>query len=258
MKEYKTLKVEKKDKICVLTMNRPDKLNALSFELINELHHFFTAIADDSETGVIILRGEGRAFCVGADLAEATTSSSDKNSVEQMGPVQQHYEKVMKVLGKIILLMRECPQPIIGAVHSYAIGGGFNIALACDVRIAAESLQMGTGAVRIGLSGAEMGNSYFLPKIIGFSRAAEYLYTGRIIDAATACRIGLVSRLVPVDKLENEAFTLAQEMLQGSPFELRMMKETHNLNANAPDLKCGLELEKRQQSLMASYKNRQI
>jgi enoyl-CoA hydratase/carnithine racemase len=120
-----------------------------------------------------------------------------------MGPIQFHYEKTMKVLGEIVLRMRRCSQPIIGAIQGPAIGGGFNLSLACDVRIAGESLRMSTGSILIGLGGCEMGNSYFLPRLIGFSRAAEYFYTGRVIDAARADKLGVVSRVVPDDELES-------------------------------------------------------
>jgi enoyl-CoA hydratase/carnithine racemase len=257
MEEYQTIKVEKKADLCFLTLNRPDKLNALSMEMIYELHHFFSTVTDDYRLRVIIFRGAGRAFCAGADLAGVKNSTFEglEELGNQMGPVQFHYERVQKVLGEIILMMRRCPQPIIGAVHGHAVGGGFSLALGCDVRIAAESVRMNAGYVRIGLSGCDMGSSYFLPRIIGFSRAAEYLYTGRVIDAAAADRFGLVSRIVPDAQLETAALALADEMLQNSPFGLRITKEAYNLNVDAPNLESAINIENRNQSLLSHTKD---
>lgn len=257
MEKYKTLLVEKKDSICILTLNRPDKMNALSMQMIDDLFHFFASMADDHESRIIIFRGAGRAFCSGADLDEVKASAfhGHADKTNKLGPVQFHYEKVMKMLGGIILNMRRCPQPIIGAIHGPAVGGGFNFALACDVRIAAQSLRMSAGYILIGLTGCEMGSSYFLSRIIGFSRAAEYLYTGRMINAAEADRIGLVSRVVPDDELENAALNLAKEMLRSAPFALRITKEAYNLNVDAPSLESAINLESRQQSLMTHTKD---
>jgi len=252
--EFKTLEIERRGALAIVSMNRPNKLNALSLELINDLHSCFSRMCCNYKTRVIILRGAGRAFCAGADLQKLNDGSFAGEAVEatdEMGIVQFHYHKVQSVLSEIILNMRRCPQPIIGAVRGHAIGGGFSLALACDVRIAAESARMNAGYIRIGLSGCDMGSSYFLPRIIGFSRAAEYLYTGRGIDAATADRFGLVSRVVPDDKLEAAAVELADEMLQNSPFGLRMTKEAYNLNVDAPSLESAVNIENRNQSLLS-------
>jgi enoyl-CoA hydratase/carnithine racemase len=252
--EYKTLEVERRGALAIVSMNRPDKLNALSMQLINDLHSCFAAMCTEYKSRVIILRGAGRAFCAGADLQqlnEGSFAGGAELPADEMGMVQFHYHKVQSVLSEIILNMRRCPQPIIGAVRGHAVGGGFSLALACDVRIAAESARMNAGYIRIGLSGCDMGSSYFLPRIIGFSRAAEYLYTGRVIDASTADRFGLVSQVVPDDKLESAAVDLAEEMLQNSPFGLRMTKEAYNLNVDAPSLESAVNIENRNQSLLS-------
>jgi len=249
---FKTLDVEQRGAICILTMNRANKLNALSLGLINDLRNFFSGICNEYRTRVIIFRGAGRAFCAGTDLGVVTESHIQEPGEARydMGPVQFQYNRVQGVLSEIILSMRRCPQPIIGAIHGHAIGGGFSLALACDVRIAGESARMNAGYIRIGLSGCDMGSSYFLPRLIGFSRAAEYLYTGRVIDAASADRFGLVSKVVPDDKLEATALELAEEMLQNSPFGLRMTKEAYNLNVDAPSLESALNIENRNQALL--------
>jgi enoyl-CoA hydratase/carnithine racemase len=249
--EFKALALEQRGAIGILSMNRPHKLNALSMDLINDLHSFFSQMCTDFSTRVLILRGSGRSFCSGADLEQMTQAFSNEAGVT-MGPIQFHYHRVQQVLGEIILKMRHCPQPIIGAIRGHAVGGGFSLALACDVRVAAPSARMNAGYIRIGLSGCDMGSSYFLPRLIGFSRGAEYLYTGRVIDAAMAERLGLVSRIVPDEELENAALEIAGEMLQNSPFGLRMTKEAYNLNVDAPSLESAINIENRNQSLLAS------
>jgi enoyl-CoA hydratase/carnithine racemase len=250
-REYKTLSIEQKGPVCILTMNRPERLNALSLELIYDLHDFFDHKSADYATRVVIMRGAGRAFCSGADLAQLTDGFSGGPSAQDMGPVQFQYHAVQQVLGEIIIRMRRCPQPVIGAIRGHAVGGGFSLALACDVRIITPTARMNAGYIRIGLSGCDMGSSYFLPRIIGFSRAAEYLYTGRVIDAAVAERLGLVSRVVPEEELEKAAMELAQEMLLTSPFGLRMTKEAYNLNVDAPSLESAINIENRNQSLLS-------
>lgn len=250
--DYTTLAIERKGAIAIVTMNRPNKMNALNSQLIQDLYDCFTAMYSDFKTRVIILTGAGRAFCSGADLEQLTTVSfTDEVNKYDMGPVQYHYHKAQSVLSEIIIKMRRCPQPIIGAVNGHAVGGGFSLALACDVRIAAESARMNAGYIKIGLSGCDMGSSYFLPRVIGFSRAAEYLYTGRVIDAATADRFGMVSKVVPNDKLMEAALELADEMLLTSPFGLRMTKEAYNLNVDAPSLESAINIENRNQSLLS-------
>jgi enoyl-CoA hydratase/carnithine racemase len=250
--EFKTLEIERRGALAIVSMNRPAKLNALSGQLIADLHNCFSGMCHDFKTRVIILRGAGRAFCAGADLEQLTTGSfTDAGSQYDMGPVQYHYHMAQSVLSEIVVMMRRCPQPIIGAVNGHAVGGGFSLALACDVRIVSESARMNAGYIRIGLSGCDMGSSYFLPRIIGFSRAAEYLYTGRVIDAATADRIGLVSRVVAEDKLMDAAVELAEEMLLTAPFGLRMTKEAYNLNVDAPSLESAINIENRNQSLLS-------
>ncbi len=248
--EFKTLTLEQRGAIGILSMNRPHKLNALSMDLINDLHSFFSRMWTDLGIRVVILRGSGRAFCSGADLEQMTQASSHETGVA-IGPVQFHYHRVQQVLGEIILKMRHCPQPIIGAIRGHAVGGGFSLALACDVRVAAPSARMNAGYIRIGLSGCDMGSSYFLPRLIGFSRGAEYLYTGRVIDAVMAERLGLVSRVVPDDQLENTVLEIAEEMLQNSPFGLRMTKEAYNLNVDAPSLESAINIENRNQALLS-------
>jgi len=240
---YKTILFEKQDNIGICTLNRPERLNAMSLEFVEELRDCFAKLSNDLETRVVILRGAGRAFCAGLDLKEPLKATSESN----LGEVQYHYHKVQQAFADSVTKMRHAPQPIIGAIRGPAAGGGFSLALACDVRIAGESTRFNAAFIRIGLSGGDLGSSYFLPRLIGLSRAAEYLFTGRFLDAATAERIGLVSQVVADEKVDLVALQLAKEMLQNSPFGLRMTKEVLNFNIDAPSLESALHLENRTQ-----------
>lgn len=245
---YKTIEFEQRGAIGLLTLNRPERLNALSLELINELRHFFVSLKDDFQTRVVIIQGKGRAFCAGLDLGEWNAKFSTEH---ELGDVQYIYHEIQQPIADIMVRMRHAPQPLIAAVRGYSAGAGFSIALATDVRIAGESARFNAAYIRIGLSGCDCGSSYFLPRLIGLSRAAEYLLTGRFMDAPTAERFGLVSRVVPDDQVEAAALELAEEMLATSPFGLRMTKETLNQSVDAPSLESAVELENRTQILCA-------
>lgn len=241
---YQNLEFESCDGIGVLTLNRPERLNALSLPLVEELGQFFAGVRDDRDTRVIIIRGAGRAFCAGADLKETPGRVREEDFTR---PHARY--RWQQMFSNIVVQMREVPQPLIAAIRGPAVGGGFSISLACDIRIAGESARFGAAFVRIGLSAGDMGASYFLPRLVGLSRAAEILYTGRFIDAATAERIGLVSRVIPDDKVDEEALELAREMLRNSPFGLRMSKELLNQNIDAPSLASAIHLENCTQTL---------
>lgn len=245
--EYKTIKFERQDSIGVLTFNRPDKLNALSLEFAKELIKLFSGLQDDLETRVVVLRSEGRAFCAGIDLNDMAKHMESQGG-GTLGKMQYGH-KFGRTYQDIVLSMRQAPQPIIAAIRGPAVGAGFSICMACDVRIASESARFNAAFIRIGLSGGDMGSSYFLPRLVGLSRAAELLYTGRFIDAATAERIGFVSRVVPDDQIDTAAMELAKEMVQNSPFGLRMTKELLNFNIDSQSLESAVQLENRTQSL---------
>lgn len=245
--EYKNLKFERQDSIGILTFNRPDKLNAISLELAQELVTFFTGLQDDLQTRVVVLRSEGRVFCAGIDLNDMAKHMESLGD-GKLGKMQYGH-KFGRKYQDIVLSMRQSPQPLIAAIRGPAVGAGFSICMACDVRIATESTRFNAAFIRVGLSGGDMGSSYFLPRLIGLSRAAELLYTGRFVDAATAERIGFVSRVVPDEQVDNAAMELAKEMVQNSPFGLRMTKELLNLNIDATSLESAVQLENRTQSL---------
>ena len=241
---YETLKVEREGALVWLTLDRPDRLNAMSQGLIRDLTDFFGTVALDREARVIVLRGAGRAFCAGFDMKEETGAPEGG-----LGSTVSNGLRVQRRFSEVTLRMLRVPQPIIAALHGSACGGGLALALAADVRIAAESLRMNAAFVRIGLTGCDMGVSYFLPRIVGASLAAELLLTGNFIDATRAERIGLVSRVVPDAELESAARTLAGDMLRNSPLGVRLTKECLNMNLDAGSLEQAINMEDRNQIL---------
>lgn len=240
---YETLTVERHGGLVELTLNRPERLNALSRALVRELGDFLAEIAVDREARVVILRGAGRAFCAGLDLKETAESGAGLEGSVAAGMSGQ------RDFSRVVVGMRRAPQPIIAAVHGAASGGGFSLALAADVRIAAESARMNAAYIRIGLTGCDMGSSYLLPRMVGASVAAELLMTGNFIDAARAEKLGLVSKVVPDAELHAAACSLASDMLRTAPLGLRLTKECLNANLDAAGLEQALALEDRNQIL---------
>ena len=244
--EYKTLQFECRDHIGWLTLNRPQRLNALSIEMVQELRHFFGSLDEHLDARVVVMRGAGRAFCAGFDVKELAESTG-KGAQDGKGPpgLATHGHILQRSVSEIVIQMRRAPQPLIGAIRGPAAGGGFSLTMACDIRLAGQSARFNANNIRIGYSGGDLGSTYFLPRLIGLSRAAEYLYTGRMMDAATAERIGFVSRVVADEQLDQTAEELAREMLNATPFALRLTKELLNINIDASSLAAATELEGR-------------
>ncbi|MGB9464559.1 MAG: enoyl-CoA hydratase-related protein [Candidatus Acidiferrum sp.] len=206
----------KHDGIAILVMNRPDKLNALNGELSTALNEALSRIAEDNSIHVVVLTGAGRAFCAGGDLG-AIGRGRERNETAELGPI-------LRSGMQAVLKMRLMPQPVIAAVNGAAAGAGMNIALAADIRIAAETATFGENFSRVGLF-PDYGGTYFLPQLVGPSVAAEMFYTGEMMDAQTALRLGIVSRVVPAAQLEAEVEALAQKISQGPPLAIRAVKK---------------------------------
>jgi enoyl-CoA hydratase/carnithine racemase len=237
-----TLLIETRDQIEILSLNRPE-LNLLDPTMIAELTSYFTALHQRLDIRVVIMRGQGRAFCAGADLgSDAFAAQGDGRAQRQM--------RQQKLYSNVVRLMRNCPQPIIGLLHGAACGGGFSLALATDVRYAAPDAKMNAAYIRVGVGGCDMGSGYLLSRLVGLSTASEILLSGRFIDADRAKSIGLVSDIIPLENLLDAGLSLADDMLKASPMGLRMTKETLNLAIDAPNLDAGLMLEDRQQVLL--------
>ncbi|MGK2914394.1 MAG: enoyl-CoA hydratase/isomerase family protein [Porticoccaceae bacterium] len=234
---YQTLAIDHRDGVDWVTLNRPDQLNALNRQMTDELLDYFGGLYFDHSVRVVVLRGAGRHFCAGLDLNEA----GDFATTIPAGARGQ------RRVAEIILRMRRCPQPIITLIHGAATGAGLAFLLASDVRYAAEGAKMNVAMSKIGLTGCDVGISYFLPRAVGASNAAEMMMGGRFIDAQKALRIGLVSDVVAKDALEATGKQMADEMIAMSPLGLRLTKEGLNMSQDAGSLEAVIALEDRGQ-----------
>lgn len=237
------LTVERRGAVDWVTLNRPDRLNALDDELTSGLREYFERLYRNHECRIVVLRGAGRAFCAGLDLASDQTRRVIEDGI---GPAMQ----VQHDIRDIMVAMRRCPQPIISLLHGAAAGGGFVLALASDIRIAADTARMNAAFIRIGLGGGDVGASYLLPRLIGAGPAHELLLTGRDIDAARALSLGLVSEVVGEEGLEAAATPYVDAMLATAPLALGMTKQVLGVNLDAPGLEAALALEDRNQILL--------
>jgi enoyl-CoA hydratase len=233
--------------VALLTLDRPDRLNAMSYELVADLHATLDEVAADESVRVVVLTGAGRGFCAGLDLKDgaAVPGTQHLGRPQQGMATQQH-------IARLVPKLRGLPQPVIAAVNGPAAGGGFALALASDVRLAAQSARFNVAFVRIGLSGCDIGVSWLLPRLIGASAAFELLLTGRIIDAETAARIGLVSRVVPDGQVVDAALEVAAEIGANSPMGVRMTKEVMWSQLEIGSMQAGIDLENRTQ-VMTSF-----
>jgi enoyl-CoA hydratase len=255
MKEYKTLKIDEREEgISIITLNRPERLNAINFEMIEEFLDYLNLLENNYDINVVILIGEGRAFSAGLDLKDMSTLSS--NELYKEDPRFRYLKTkdsfkvgfmLQRRITQIMIKLRKIPQPVIAAVKGPAYGGGLALSLAADIRIAGESSVFCNAFIKIGVSGADCGTTYWLPRVIGFSDAAEIIYTGKDVDAKEAERIRLVSKVVPDNKILEEAMKIAKNMLGKSVLGLRLTKQALNINIDAPSLESAIELENQTQ-----------
>lgn len=229
------------DGIVVVTLNRPERLNALDQDHVTELLDVLDAHSAYGSARVVVLTGAGRAFCAGLDLKDGGTvpGADDLGEVQWAMLFQRRFSDV-------ILRLRRMAPVVIGALHGATVGAGFAMALASDVRVAAPDTRFAVANVRIGLSGCDVGTSYHLPRLVGMNAAAELMLTGRTIDAAEAERLGIC-------RVADDAFTaaldLAREIRANSPFGVWMTKEVMWANADAPSLESAIDREDRTQVL---------
>lgn len=238
---YETLQIRKDGAVDWVTLNRPDSLNALNRQMVDDLLDYTQSLYWDKAVRVVVLQGAGRGFCAGLDLKERDNSPRSPTN----GLTSQ------RRISEIVMRMRRCPQPFISLVHGAACGGGFALALASDIRIAGQSARMNAAFIRIGLSACDIGVSYFLPRLVGVSVASELMLTGRFINAERALRVGLVSDVVADDKLAEAAQVYLKDMLTTSPLGLRMTKECLNMSVDAGSLEAAIAMEDRNQILCA-------
>lgn len=230
------------DGVRLITLNRPDRLNAMNEELIDGLHAALDEAAADRDCRVVVLTGAGRGFCAGLDLFGYSEAHPDRNARSpqvRMGTQQ--------AIASLIPKLRGLKQPTIAAVNGPAAGGGFALALGCDLRVVAATAKFNVAFVRIGLSGCDIGVSWLLPRLIGASRAFELLLTGRFVDAEEAARIGLAGRVVDEGQAVDAALELAGTITANSPMGVWMTKEVMWSQLEVGSLQAGIDLENRTQ-----------
>jgi enoyl-CoA hydratase len=219
---YQNLLIDKRDGVAIVTINRPDKLNALNDKVMEELDSAFAALGSDPAVRGVVLTGAGeKAFVAGADIAELATQSPVEG--------QQRSSRGQRILDRI----ENLGKPVVAAVNGFALGGGCELAMACHVRVASENAKLGTPEVTLGIM-CGYGGTQRLPRLVGKGRALEMLLTGEKVDAPEALRIGLVNRVVAKDKLLGEAEALLRRMLANGPLSLRFTMEAVNAGLEMP------------------------
>jgi enoyl-CoA hydratase len=245
------------DAIAVLTLNRPQRRNALDSQTLVDMHRLLDALNGDPTLRAIVVTGTGVSFCAGADLKSQPDDLSDsagvpyaelRSAATSTVAITMAAQELMASAFEKIHRLRV---PVIAAVNGFALGGGFALALACDIRYAAESATFGAVFIRHGVSACDMGTSYYLPRLVGASRAAELMLTGRVFDAAEAVAIGLVLEVVDAAILLDTAIAKAREIARNSPLAVWMTKETMWQTIDAPSLRHALDIENRTQVMCA-------
>ncbi len=230
--DFRFIQLEKEDHLAILKINRPQVLNVLNREVLRELEKAVTFLEDDQETRVVIITGVGqKAFVAGADIEE----------MQEMNPLQA--ADFSRFGNRVFKLIEESSKVVIAVVNGYALGGGNELALACDIRLASERARFGQPEVGLGIT-AGFGGTQRLARLIGAGRAKELLFTGEVITAEEACRIGLVNRVVPGDQLLEEALKLASKITRNDPLAVRLTKEAINTGLET-GLKEGLRFEEK-------------
>jgi enoyl-CoA hydratase len=207
--------------VALVTLDRPERMNAVAFDVMVPLRDTLRAVSADNDVRVVLLTGAGGAFCSGADLEDPGRVPGIEGLTLSTTALRS-----MELLDDVILTIRRMHQPVVAAVNGPAIGGGFCLALACDLRVAAQPAYFRAAGINNGLTASELGLSYLLPRTIGQSRAAELMLTGRDLSAEEAERIGLVSRLVDVDRLVGEAVALGAHIAEFSQPGVELTKRS--------------------------------
>ena len=238
---YEQIKCELlENDILSVQLNTPKFVNALSFKSTDELMDLWAKLRHDSPIRVVVLGGEGeKGFCGGANIKENHPHDA------------HNYYDWQSKMGELLLAMRMIPQPIICMAHGLSIGGGFSLAMASDIRIITKDVRYSAFYANVGIGGADMASSYFLPRQIGTGRAYEYLLTGDFMYAEDAINLGFVSRCVDTrEQLMDSAMEIAHTIAKKDPLAVRLTKEAINANIDCPGLISALEIENRNQTLM--------
>lgn len=233
-----------------ITLDRPGRLNAMSIDLVIELHDALERVAADNQAYVCVLTGEGRAFSSGLDLEDyGVVPNIDGLTVGRIA------QRSMRTYSRVVLALRRMPQPVIAAVNGPAFGGGMCLALAAELRFAAESAVFNATGIVNGLTSTEMAASWLLPRLVGAAHAHDLLLTGRRVDAEEALRMGLVSRVLPDDALMDAVLEAAARMCEFSPYGLAMTKDVLWANLETASLESAIEIEDRNQLMLGFTEN---
>jgi enoyl-CoA hydratase/carnithine racemase len=230
--------------VATITLNRPERLNALTFEVYRELTAVFAALANEKEVRVVVITGAGRAFCSGGDVHDIIGKLFSRD--------MEGLLEFTRMTCELIRNIRTLPKPVIASLNGTTAGAGACIALASDIRIASEDAKIAFLFVKVGLSGADMGAAYLLPRVVGLAKATELLYTGDFISAAEAERIGLYNRVVPAAELAQTTTELAQRLAKGPGFALAKTKEMLNREMHM-NLDAALESEAQAQAICMQH-----
>jgi enoyl-CoA hydratase len=237
--------VEQRGQIALVTLNRPDYLNALSASMTAAITDTFRMLHRHRPTRAIVLNGAGRGFCAGADLSGEPDPPPDS---EDRGPVGRTL-RTQQQLSDMILAVHECDKPVVAAIHGAAVGGGLALSLASDLRVATKDARFGAVFHNIGLSACDVGVSYFLPRIVGATAASELMLTGRLFSGEEAEGFGMLNRLVDGDDVITPAIELAEAVVSNSEFGVEMTKRGMWIAIDSPTLRHAIEIENRTQVL---------
>ena len=235
--------------VAVVTLNRPDRLNAMTTELVSALHQVLDELGVDPSVRAVVLTGAGRAFCAGLDLTgygvPASLAGAEASGIEIGLATQEE-------IARLVLHLRALPQPVIAAVNGPAAGGGLALVLGSDIRLAARSARFSAAFIKIGVSGCDIGTSWLLPRLVGAGAAHEMMLTGRLVESEEAERRGLVLEVVDDDELMDRALSEAALVLANSPLGVRMTKETMWASLEIAGLAAAISLENHTQLLCLS------
>jgi enoyl-CoA hydratase/carnithine racemase len=244
MIEPKSFLYEARDGVGWITLNRPERLNALTFEVYRELTDVFAALRGEREVRAVVITGAGRAFCSGGDVHDIIGELFKRD--------MQGLLEFTRLTCELVRNIRALPKPVIASLNGTTAGAGACIALAADLRIANPTAKIAFLFVRVGLSGADMGAAYLLPRVVGLAKATEMLYTGDFVSAEEAERIGLYNRVVAADELQDATRAMAERLARGPAFALMMTKEMLNREMET-SLDTALEWEAQAQSVCMQH-----
>jgi len=231
---YDDIIFKKEDRVATIMLNRPDSLNALGGTMREDIIDAIRDVKKDKNIGALVITGAGRAFCAGGNVKEMEKMSHEVSLVERR-------DFIRNVSHRIITEIRDLEKPVIASINGHAIGAGCCIALACDMRIASEKAKLGVTFINVGLV-SDYGGLYFLPKLVGTAKAMELYFTGQVIDAREAERIGMVNKAVPPEELEKATYEMAGMIAKKAPIALGMIKEVLYKGLNS-DLVTELDME---------------